>query len=173
MQGAFYHYCQVCESHRDILDICLRVTVCCPWNGSKCPGLLWSFRSRYRSTLARVHSVVMSEGPISFYYLLVYRSERVKQMLFGAQVTNSLHLLLLMSSLVLFPQTFTCLFTVGTFPWVTEFKLYKHECSQFLRLESSWAGPSFASFCIHGAVILGRASMSSCCLFYNIVQCQD
>lgn len=79
--------------------------------------------------LPRVHLVVMSEGPVSFYYLLVYRSERVKQILFGAQATNSLHLLLLMSSLILFPQTFTCLFTVGTFPWVTEFKLYKHECS--------------------------------------------
>ncbi|XP_057637128.1 cystatin-9-like [Chionomys nivalis] len=26
-------------------------------------------------------------------------------------------------------NTFICLFTVGTFPWVTEFKLYKHECS--------------------------------------------
>ncbi|KAL1785715.1 cystatin-9-like [Sigmodon hispidus] len=26
-------------------------------------------------------------------------------------------------------NTFICLFTVGTFPWVTEFKLYKQECS--------------------------------------------
>ncbi|XP_021512260.1 cystatin-9-like [Meriones unguiculatus] len=29
-------------------------------------------------------------------------------------------------------NTFTCLFTVGTYPWVTEFQLFKHECSSFL-----------------------------------------
>ncbi|XP_051001037.1 cystatin-9-like [Acomys russatus] len=26
-------------------------------------------------------------------------------------------------------STFICLFTVGIYPWITEFKLYKHECS--------------------------------------------
>ncbi|CAH6787744.1 cystatin-9 [Phodopus roborovskii] len=25
-------------------------------------------------------------------------------------------------------NTFTCLFTIGTFPWVTQFKLYKYVC---------------------------------------------
>ncbi|XP_059115627.1 cystatin-9-like [Peromyscus eremicus] len=26
-------------------------------------------------------------------------------------------------------NTYTCLFSIGTFSWATEFKLYKHECS--------------------------------------------